>query len=482
MGSRTNTGENASRSPSRTSLSISVKIPSPSEINSNNDALKTTSIIDTNRHYVDLSTPNNTSRTIGADSPPQQENNGAITRHGHEIHESISMNRPNHSNNYNIHTTENVSLGNITGSAGKFQQYRDFDSNVKSYNDHNVGLGGSEDYKKYTQMGKSELIQQKAVLSIEKAWIAYRDRQMFKLLKNSVCAAENSLSHEILRKVSPREAEFLNDRCQQVRVRFRFGGVEFPPMIFFKIYIHSGNQKVKYISGRKMIKPTTEAANDALKLMGNRNFYDQILQDTIRQQQQPISDEVDITTMKDYMQYLSNLDESPAYQGGKENYWRKLTLDVLPRHTMFFDVFDYVYNNHKSALLRDEMPLLMKAPITQEMQIRHIRAISKIRTLPLLAGQPSKGTKSSAEVSQVSSRRTRQAKLRSMKMRELYSRDLEKERTDISADDYFFKNDRLVDDEIMGDDDWDNEADQLYEWTQGLSLADDAIQTPIITI
>jgi hypothetical protein len=30
---------------------------------------------------------------------------------------------------------------------------------------------------------------------------------------------------------------------------------------------------------------------------------------------------------KMYFQYLSNVDESPATQGGKENYWRKLTLD-----------------------------------------------------------------------------------------------------------------------------------------------------------
>lgn len=35
------------------------------------------------------------------------------------------------------------------------------------------------------------------------------------------CPQENSLSYEILRKVSPKEAEFLGDKSQQVRVRFR---------------------------------------------------------------------------------------------------------------------------------------------------------------------------------------------------------------------------------------------------------------------
>ena len=39
--------------------------------------------------------------------------------------------------------------------------------------------------------------------------------------------------------------------------------------------------------------------------MGNRHFYDQMLQDTIRHQQAAIVDEVDVTTLKDYMQVTS---------------------------------------------------------------------------------------------------------------------------------------------------------------------------------
>uniref|UniRef100_A0A0B6ZF76 Uncharacterized protein n=1 Tax=Arion vulgaris TaxID=1028688 RepID=A0A0B6ZF76_9EUPU len=173
----------------------------------------------------------------------------------------------------------------------------------------------------------SELNHQIAALIIERTWISYRNKQMFRLLKHSVCAAEYSLSYEILRKVIPREAQLLNDKSQQVKIRFRFGGEEFPPMIFFKIFIHHAGQKVKYLSGRKMIRPATEAAEDSLRQMGNRTFYDQILKDILWQQNCSITDEIDVTTLKDYMQYLANLDESPAWQGGKENCWRKLTLD-----------------------------------------------------------------------------------------------------------------------------------------------------------
>lgn len=56
---------------------------------------------------------------------------------------------------------------------------------------------------------------------IERAWLAFRDRKMYKLLKHSTCAAEQSLSYEILRKISPKEANLLRDKGMPVKVRFR---------------------------------------------------------------------------------------------------------------------------------------------------------------------------------------------------------------------------------------------------------------------
>lgn len=41
--------------------------------------------------------------------------------------------------------------------------------------------------------------------------------------------------------------------------------------------------------------------------MGNRQFYDQMLRDAIFQQQYKITDEVDVTTLKDYMQVYTHI-------------------------------------------------------------------------------------------------------------------------------------------------------------------------------
>ncbi|XP_045200596.2 uncharacterized protein CXorf58-like isoform X2 [Mercenaria mercenaria] len=329
---------------------------------------------------------------------------------------------------------------------------------------------------------EKEMIRHAAASIIEKAWIGYRDRQMFKLLKHAVCAAENSLSQEILRKVAPKEAEFLSDKFCQIRVRFRFGGGEFPPMIFFKVFLHSDGKGVKYLSGKRVIKPATGAAEDSLKLMGNRQFYEQMLQDAMFQKRYKITDEIDVTTLKDYMQYLTNVDESPAKMGGKENYWRKLTLDVLPRYTIFYDIVDFLFNQRMTPRLREEIPLLVTRPLTQDIQIQHIRAVSEMRSpdVPM----PTPKSKMSGIQSQVSGRRSKQARVRAMKMRKMYGLDREdmldsRGQTAVSEEpeDYFDKYGITGEYGDEGEQ-WEREARKLYEWTQELSFNDDLIGTP----
>lgn len=362
----------------------------------------------------------------------------------------------------------------------EFGQYRHITTPV-SFKADNRSLSSGK-HLRQPATSEKELIRQAAATIIEKAWISYRDKQMFRLLKHAICAAENSISNEILRKVAPKEAEFLSDKCSQIRVRFRFGGGEFPPMIFFKIFLHSDGKGIKYLSGKRIIKPASGAAEDSLRLMGNRNFYEQMLQDAMFQKRYKITDEVDVTTLKDYMQYLTNIDETPAKMGGKENYWRKLTLDVLPRHTVFYDIVDFLYTHRMTPRLRQEVPLLMTRPITQDIQISHIRVVSEMRSpdVPM----PTPKSKMSGVTSQVSGRRSKQARIRAMKMRKMYGLDREdtldsRGQTAFSEEpeDYFDKY-GITGEEGEDGDAWEHEARKLYEWTQELSFNDDLMGTP----
>ena len=86
----------------------------------------------------------------------------------------------------------------------------------------------------------------------------------------------------------------------------RFGGQNFPPIVLFKIFVGGDGTGIHYMTGKRLIEPASEAAEDARRMMGNRKFFDQMLLDTIQQQRPGGGDEAEITTVKDYMQVMKS--------------------------------------------------------------------------------------------------------------------------------------------------------------------------------
>ncbi|XP_029459274.1 putative uncharacterized protein CXorf58 homolog isoform X2 [Rhinatrema bivittatum] len=140
-----------------------------------------------------------------------------------------------------------------------------------------------------------------AVEIIQQAWKSHRDKNLFKLLKQAARAAEYCVTHQILRLVSPLEAELIRDPSMQCKIRFRFAGHEFPPFIVFKIFHHKGSHGNQYINGKRALNPSSEAAVDACRLMGYRTYYHQMIRDEVQHLKYKITDIIDVATMKDYM-------------------------------------------------------------------------------------------------------------------------------------------------------------------------------------
>jgi len=303
-----------------------------------------------------------------------------------------------------------------------------------------------------------------AVRIIERNWSSYKDDQMFKLLKYAICAAEHSLTHEVLRKVSPSEASLLQDPVFQPIVKFRFAGSEFPPYIVFKVYLQNTGGGLKYLSGKRMIRPASEAASDACRHMGNRKFYEQMIKDLCQTQKDKITDEVDVTNLKEYMQYLKNTDEMPASLGGKDNSWRRLSLEILPRHNIMYDVMTFINSGVASPRLTAEMPhMVMTRPVTQENKLELVNKIY------------STGRKPVSKASE-SSRRTKKAKDRVAKMKKMYGlSDKQPQPDQYSGDvnpmpiDAQFDTVEGFEDEYFHEN-WDEEGKHLYEWSQKLSV------------
>ena len=49
--------------------------------------------------------------------------------------------------------------------------------------------------------------------------------------------------------------------CKFITHIFRFAGADFPPYIVFKVYIQSDGRGLKYLSGKRVIKPASEVGN-----------------------------------------------------------------------------------------------------------------------------------------------------------------------------------------------------------------------------
>eukprot|EP01137_Pigoraptor_chileana_P000745 Opistho-2@37396 len=260
----------------------------------------------------------------------------------------------------------------------------------------------------------------------------YSDRQLFMALKDCICRAEQSLTFELLRKLSPAEASLLRDPTLKARIRFRFGGCEFPPAIYYKIYTKADS--VQYITGKKVIKAGTQAAADACKMMGNRKFLGQVMEDAYKSDKP--TEDYDVATIKDYMQYSANLDNNPAFLGGRENGWRELNLEAGPSRN---SVVRQPRNGIRQSSMRQ--PMMDPAEST--------------------AGGYKRSTNKSKTTNEAT-RRSQKARERVDKMRKLYGLGEDGSRSGT------YENNTAV----IGEDDpeeWEEEAASLFEWSQDLT-------------
>ncbi|XP_058391563.1 uncharacterized protein CXorf58 homolog [Diceros bicornis minor] len=321
--------------------------------------------------------------------------------------------------------------------------------------------------------------------TIQRAWLAHMDKTIFQLLKHTICAAEHFVSHEILKKVSPLEAELVKDPSMKCKVRFRFSGETFPPFIVFKIFLHTEGHGYKYFSGKNLLKPSSEAVVDACEIMGKKKFYHQIMEDEYLFQKFKISDKIDIVTLKDYMQYSSLLDETPASSGGRNNYWRRLNLKNIPKTMIIYDIVDYAESGIISNRLRKEMKHLLQRPQTEEMRQRQLRIVSEIRCPSSFSNiQPLYRPYQQQSQIKHLGRRSKQAQMKVEKMKKAFKMAKEKnasvgtepqmdtpgtkqQKTMVFSTPSF---DIVKVNELMSDDKLEKEEKELFAWCQDLCI------------
>nr|XP_033805154.1 putative uncharacterized protein CXorf58 homolog isoform X4 [Geotrypetes seraphini] len=281
---------------------------------------------------------------------------------------------------------------------------------------------------------------------ILRVWISRRNRNLFKLLKHAARAAEYCVTYQILRLVSPLEAELIRDPSMQCKIRFRFAGEEFPPFIVFKIFHHTGGYGNKYINGKRALNPSSE--------------------------------------------YISHLDETPAYLGGRDNHWRKLSLENVPRTMIMYDIINYAESGKLSSQLKKELSFLLCLPHNEEVQRRQLSIVTQSRQPVALSTVVSRSAPVSA-ASSCSIRRSHRALKKVAKMKRTYGLCRETEQQEQKTA-YFTSQNHLTEDNrkftsptedmkdkaFLSDEEWEKEAEKLYAWSQELTLEETEVFSP----
>ncbi|XP_075968648.1 protein MFI-like [Anarhichas minor] len=87
------------------------------------------------------------------------------------------------------------------------------------------------------QEPQQETLRQTAATIIQKTWRRHVTREVFKYFKELIGHCSQQDPQAILKTVNPREAELL-DGAAGACIRFRLGGITFPPNIYYKIFTH----------------------------------------------------------------------------------------------------------------------------------------------------------------------------------------------------------------------------------------------------
>ncbi|XP_031427206.1 putative uncharacterized protein CXorf58 homolog [Clupea harengus] len=281
------------------------------------------------------------------------------------------------------------------------------------------------------------------------------------------------------------------------KVRFRFCGSQFPPVIVFKIFQCGGGQH--YISGKKIFRPSNQATPQTCRIMGNRKFLDLLVTDELQRRGRSVAEAAHVVCMRDFMQYSSHLDELPAYLGGRSNCWRTLRLRPLPGPAPNHSRVDSGRAGPVGMLRRDFLSGAAPADVTAE--DAGLLGGGGVRTLRSPAAPPSsvasvlvserihssRLTPSSSRASSAASSSQRSGRFHrnvSMKMRKLYitgHRDETVEKSSESPAEVEPAASRLGEDEeawfntspsyLSNSSDWEEEqeeAERLCDWSRHL--------------
>ena len=104
-----------------------------------------------------------------------------------------------------------------------------------------------------------------AAIRIQLCWRSFCNKRIYKYFRELLINRLNGEPIDLLRAIAPSEAHLL-DKAAGIHVRFRLGGMVYPPKIFYKIYTHRPLCDVNAFAPRNYAKEKFPSENSLLHI------------------------------------------------------------------------------------------------------------------------------------------------------------------------------------------------------------------------
>lgn len=119
----------------------------------------------------------------------------------------------------------------------------------------------------YSAASQTLAAQKEAVRVIARAWQQFSDIRIYRYYRDLIKFRERGDPGLMLKCINPTEASLV-DAAAGVHVRFRLGGDQFPPVIYYKIFIHNSLVDVNSFAPRDY---TVHKQKDAKQVNNNKS-------------------------------------------------------------------------------------------------------------------------------------------------------------------------------------------------------------------
>jgi len=119
-----------------------------------------------------------------------------------------------------------------------------------SYTSNAVYEQRSDGHKNVTE---SKSVSSIAAVTIQKFWRGQISKKVYKIFRDLICFRLVGNPRQLLKTINPSEAE-LFDRSNNIYLRFRLGGCNFPPFIYYKVFSHGAVCDIGSFAPRDYVK------------------------------------------------------------------------------------------------------------------------------------------------------------------------------------------------------------------------------------